>query len=317
MFYKEHLKNEFLNQFDNEKTREVYKRVFKKSKEIEEEYDKDVFNFDETLIRDLLKVYKPSTDQSARTYFNILSSYIQWGIDNGYSELLENPLKDSQSYFYTFVEKKRLYLPKSDIDLIISRLVNAQDSFIIQALFEGIQGKEVSELTLLTKEQIEDSEITGKLKLIDKCGNKRVIYPDAKTINLALLALKEEEYYKKNGLFDYIDNLKDVINLPESKYVLKPTATNNTLEDKPVSHYTVYNRLEMIKSLDEFEEFKDALSTKNIVRSGMIYEAKKMMDKGIKIDRKAIESICSKFGISYKWSLKDFLNEETINEVYS
>lgn len=317
-FYNDSVKGEFLNKFE-EDTRGVYSNIFKKSKKLEEKYNTDVFNFDEESLKDLLKNYiNPSTKQSARTYYNILSSYIQWGIDNKHSILTENPMARMKENWLTFVENQSsLYLKKSELDAILSRLVNAQDAFIIQALFDGIQGKEVSELTLLTREQIKEAEETGWLKLIDMDGNERTIKPDPKTINLAIIAFEDPEYYKKNGQFDYIDNIKDVVALPKGgEYILKPTATAK-YDNKPISRYTVYNRLEMIKSLPEFTEYKECLNTKNIVRSGMLYEAKKIVDNNGKLDKKSIESICKKFGMSYKWALKDFLNEDTLNEVYS
>lgn len=326
-FFKEHYKNDFLEQFENEDTREVYKRIFKKSKKLEEKYNIDLFNFNKSQADELVKNYiMPETKQSARTYCNVISSYIQWAISNGISESKENPFKQTQEYYASFVENQSdLYLSKTEIDMIVRNLVNAQDSFIIQALFNGIHGKKVSELTLLTREQIkkakENAKVTNNyiLKLKDLDGNEREIRTDKDTIDLASMALEEDEYYKKNGEVDYSHNVREVIALPYSDYVLKPTITKKNTGDKakPISHYTVYNRLEMIKSLNRFSDYKDALTSKNIVRSGMIYEAKKVLDRGIELDRIEIENICIKFGMTYKWSVRDFLNEKTVREVYS
>lgn len=321
IFYNNDVKNRFLNQFTNEKTKEVYKRVFDKSRYLEIENGKDLFDFDEYDLNLLLESYiSPKTKQSARTYGNIISSYIDWAIDKGYSKnKVFNRIHDRQEYFNSFANKQNsLYLSKDEIDAIIFRLVNAQDSFIIQALFDGIQGRKVSELTLLTREQVDNAfKNNNIITLIDGDGNKREVKLDNKTLELAVMASNEVEYYKKNGEVDYLDPSKETIRLKESKYILKPTSTSvKHDEDKPISHYTVYNRLEMIKSLDEFKEYKDALSTKNIVRSGMLYEAKKMLDSGQELDRYAIEKICVKFGMSYKWSLRDFLNEDTVYDVY-
>lgn len=325
-FYNDNIKNDFLNQFKNEGTKHVYRRIFDKSKHLEEENGKDLLDFDEVLLELLFENYIcPKTKQSARTYGNVIASYIQWGLDNGYRKNIHKSnniisiLHERQDYFTSFVKDQHsLYLSKDEIEAILFRLVNAQDSFIIQALFDGIQGKKVSELTLLTEEQLEEAVRNNNIiTLIDSDGNMRKIKLDDMTINLGRIASREPEYYKKNGQVDFLDASKETIRLAKSKYVLKPTATSKERQGKPVSHYTVYNRLEMIKSLEEFEEYKESLNTKNIVRSGMLYEAKKFLDEGKELDRYAIEKICVKFGMSYKWSLRDFLNEETVNEVYA
>jgi hypothetical protein len=320
VFFDNEIKTEFLEQFENNDTKEVYKRIFKKSMPIETKYNENLYNFDNDMIEYFIKQYiKPKTKQSARTYCNVISSYIQWGMDKAYSKLDINPLKRNQEYFANFVENQNsLYLSKGEIEAIIFTLVNAQDSFIIQALFDGIQGSQVSELTSLTRNQVDFAlENDNELILIDSKGNQRPFKADKRTLDLALLAHTEVEYYKRNGQVDYSDNIKDVVSLPSSSYILKPTATNKDGIDKAVSHYTVYNRLEMIKSLEEFEEYQDILTTKNIVRSGMLYEAKKILDNNGTLDRTNIEAICKKYGMKYKWSLKDFLNEETVREVYA
>lgn len=313
-------KEAFLSSF-SENTSEVYKRIFVLSNNKEEELNKDIFNFNEKELEDFIKEdVKPRTKQSARTYIHIISSYIQWAIDNKMSNLTTNPLRRRAEYFYSFVSgQNNLYLSKSEIDAIIYLLINKQDSFIIQGLFAGIQGNQVSELTSLTIQQVKDAFKKGNLlTLVNNKGENREIEVEESVLDLAVLANFQEEYYKKNGEIDYSKTLKDVVSLPKSNYILKPTRTNNGYAgDKAISHYTVYNRLETIKDLDAFRDYDyDALTTKNISRSGMIYEAKKMLDAGRSLDKTAITEICTKFGIKYKWSLTDFLNEETVRQVY-
>lgn len=314
--YKQDYKNQFLSQFKNEYTRRVYEAVFKKSEPLEAKYDTDIMNFDKDMFELFIKDYlSPKTKQSARTYCHILSSYVQWAIDNNLSTMSSNHMSEGSSYFETFVTNQNsLYLSKGEIDAIIFNLVNAQDSFILKALFEGIQGKQLSELINLTIDDIKEAyKNENTLKLVDGLVD-RYIKVDNETLKLAELAFKEKEYYKKNGELDYSDNVKDRFDLVASKYILRPSVTNS--EKSQITHYSIYNRLEMIKSLEDFEEYRESLTTKNIVRSGMLYEAMKIVSEGGVLDRKSIENICSKYGIKYKWSLRDFLNIDTISEVY-
>lgn len=320
--YKEINKNEFLSTIENHDSKLVYKSAFKNSQILEEELKKDLFNFKEEDLERLIRDYiKPKTKQSARTYCNILSKYIQWGIETKRSKLDINPFRRRQDYYSNFVEdQSSLYLSKNQIDSILFGLNNAQDAFIVKASFAGIQGKEISEMTNLTiQDVVEAINNDNILQLKDKNGKVRSLKVDSETLNLAVLANKQETYYRQNGDFDYDQRLKTEITLPQSIYILKPTKTSQINKEgySPISHFTVYNRLEMIKKLDEFKEFKASLTTKNLSRSGMIYEAKLMMDQGIELTEQALRDICKKYGMKYQWSLRDFLNEETVKSVYS
>lgn len=320
LLYNSNKKEEFLNQF-KEKTREVYTRLFKISIILEEKLNKDLYDFNSEELEDFIKLLKPKTKQSARTYCNVLSSYIQWGLDNKFTKVNDNnPIRRRQEYFYNFVVGKQetMYLTKGDIDAIVDSLVNPQDQFIILGLFNGIQGKELSELTNMKRGDID--EVNNIITVTDnKNGNKREVAVDDFTKTIALLANSDREYYKRNGEVDYSNQFKDVVLLPESSYVLKSTNTNsnNKNGENPISHFTIHNRLEMIKSLDGFEEYAPALTTKNIVRSGMLWEAKKILDEEKEFGRPQIEKVCEKFNMKYKWSLKDFLNADTINSIYN
>lgn len=315
MYAKSH-KEKFLNNFENEHTKKVYESVFRKTETLEKIVGFDFMDFNLEMFDKFVKEYmKPKTRQSARTYGHILSSYIQWSIDNNYSKNEVNPIQDGSNYFESFVkEQDSLYMSKNELDAIVFSLINAQDAFIIKALFEGIQGKKLHELINLKKEDILKVEETGFLNLMNSDNSERKIKIEEDTLKLAKIAMSENEYYKKNGEVDYSDNVKDRLDLVDSEYVLRPSVTNNG--KKMLTHYSVYNRLEMVKELEEFHEYKDSLTTKNIVRSGMIYEAKKYLDKGYSLDLEVIEKICEKFNMKYKWSLRDFLNENTVNEVY-
>ncbi|MCR8994588.1 hypothetical protein [Brevibacillus laterosporus] len=316
VFFNSSVKELFLNRFDNDDTKDVYSRIFKKSAEMEQKRNKDLYNFgEEDLAIFIENQLKPKTKESARTYCNVLSSYIQWSIDNNFSEHISNPIRRRQDYFYSFVQENKLYINVYEKDDILRELVNRQDGFIVQALWEGIQGTQVCELTGLKITDID--AVNNKISLRDGKGNiTRVIDVEDKTIDMAILANKEEEYAKLNGNFDYHEKVKDFVALPKSDYILKSAKTNKDKEGKKVSHYTIYTRLEMMQKLDAFKEYSNALTSKNITRSGMIHMAYKLYKRDGEIGRKQIDEICEHYGIKYKWSLRDFLNADTVAELY-
>ncbi|GFN34085.1 phage lytic cycle repressor MrpR family protein [Paenibacillus xylaniclasticus] len=322
--YNESIKQMYLNQF-KVSTKEVYARLFRKSAVREKELGKDLYHFSdnefELFLRDVLR---PKTKESARTYCNVLTNYVQWAIDNpteSQARVLTNPLKRRQEYFYEFVQPAgKTYISYAEKEKIINKemLINKQDSFIIQALWDGIQGGKLSELVNLKISDLDAVE--KKVYIYDVDGEfVREIDVEDRTIQYAVEANKEKEYYKMNGTVDYRDNWKPILDLAPSEYVLKSVPTNskdNNNGGKSVSHYTVHNRLEMIKSLTMFEEYKEAITTKNIVRSGMIYMAVKLYARDKEFDRKQIEEVCHKYDVKYKWSLRDFLNLDVLESLY-
>ncbi|WP_090739349.1 site-specific integrase [Paenibacillus sp. Mc5Re-14] len=320
--YNLNIKTTYLDPFENEETKEVYTRLFRKAYETETKFGKDLFDFNEDDWEYFFKnILRPRTKESARSYCNVLANYVQWAIDNNHSQLLINPLKRRQEYFFEFVQERKTYFSYAEKEAILSTLVNKQDSFIIEALWNGIQGTKVNELANL---KIDDIDIKNrKISLRNDKGEiVRVVNVDkndTSLIEMAILANQEKEYYRLNGEADYTANLKDTVELAPSEYVLKSAITMHKglpRGGQRVSHHTIYNRLDMVRSLEEMEEYKDALVSKNIVRSGMIYMALSLYERDGQIERAQIEEICNKYNMKYKWSLRDFLNVDVLKELY-
>ena len=250
-----------------------------------------------------------------------MTKYIQWGIDSGKSQIKYNPLNVKQSYFDNFVwDDKSLFLSMDDIRDIMDNLINDQDAVIIAMLFNGVQGKGLSEMRNLKISDIDS--INNTLKLEDESKGERILdlkYDELNLIKCLKMANKEERYIKKNGEMEYNPRVKDYVELPtssETKYILKSGNTNKSDSDS-ISKFTIQNRLEMIRTLDWLEDYKDKLTTKNIVKSGMIYHLYNLTNKGeITISKKLIEKTCEHFNINYTWAIKDFLNNDTINSLY-
>lgn len=323
--YNEDIKKLYLNQLKaTEETKDVYMRIFKKSFEREQELGKDLHSFTEEEFEAYFKeILKPKTKESARSVCNVLANYVQWAMDNKHSKELFNPLKHKQEYFYEFVEERKTYINFKEKQAILSLLENKQDAVIIEALWHGIQGTRVSEIVNLKMSDINRKEKTIKLRN-DKNEVVREIKADNTLIEMCILANSEPTYYKSNGTMNELDHLNEV-ELIDSEYIIKKSKTvkkssasaqNNDESVSHVTHYVIYNRIDMIKNLEEFEVYSDALTSKNIVRSGMIYNALKLYDRDGELERKQIEEICAMYNMKYKWALRDFLNLDMLNELY-
>jgi integrase len=304
----------------------AYGNVFKSSEVIEAKYDTDLCNFNINQITELFQYRNPKTKTSARTVGRIVTKYIDWAITNNlsvYKKLEDNPLRVSQNFFNDFVPKESTqYLSVDEIKDTIDYLINDQDAVIVALLFNGVQGKQLSEIRNLTKNDINGNE--KKLNVLDdKTGKYRPVYfnnDELNTFKMLKRAYLDTEYIKKNGEMEYNPRVKDVVEMPspsETPYIIKTAKTQGLHYGERATQYTIINRIDMMRTLKGLEDYSTKLNTKNIVRSGMIFEAKRLLDtEGGELDSNKLKKVCDKFNVKNHWAVRDFINMEVINALY-
>lgn len=314
--YNNDVKEEFLNTLKNESTRHVYKNIFIKTAEIEEQEGKDLYTFNLEELKDVLYTLNCTTSNSIKTYGTGLTSYVDWAISKGWRGNI-NPLRMFPGvWFDNFVDKtKKLYFSESEINDIVDKLVNFQDAAIVQMLFEGVSGHELSELVSLKVNDIKENNIlilkdqdkTRELKVSDKC------------IRLIDSAIRENEYQAKNGT---ATGYNKTYNLMNSDYVLRTAVNKRNVAGTPDRHL-IYRRL---TTISEFFDYKH-LNAKNISRSGMLKTAKDLYERDGKLDKEQIDEIAEKFnlnmikGYNNKVSpnyhqISQYVNKENIEALY-
>jgi integrase len=333
--FNQKVKNEFLKHIKEDKdiknpeqTSIAYGTIFKSSEDIESKYNLDLHSFNLEKLDEFFEYRNPSSRTSSRSAGRIVTKYINWAIDNNYSVYKskdENPLNVSQSYFNKFVkEENTQYLSYKEINSVLKDLVNDQDAVIIQLLFHGVQGKEASEIRNLKFKDVDFNKGILNVKN-DKTGEYREV--DLKDDPLGTLrsikrAYLDPEYVKRNGKMEDDNNgkIKSTVLLPtpsETPYVVKTGKTQGLHFLDRASQYTVYNRLDMIKSLKGNEDIADKLTTVKITRSGMIYEAVRLLEtEGGELDNDKLKRICKKYNVKNHWAVKDFINMDVIESIY-
>lgn len=312
VFYNSETKLKFLNRYPGN-TQISYARIFEKSKKYEESYNKDLSEFRIEEMEYVLHDLKPLTQSASHVNGRILTAYIDWSMI-GKTNIRSNSssIKDkSAEWFNQFVDKDiKLYFSDRDIYKLEEKCANYQDMVIIRLLFEGVQGKSLSEIRNLKKHDVDYS--TGRTTLIDEDNSKRIVYLSERAINLIQKSNDLNIYYKKNG--EMLSTVSgSTTNLVDNNYVIRTSITRTDLVDRPVDKMVIYRRIKTLaESLKGFEH----LSANNIVRSGIIYEAKEALANGNKLDKDTYIRICSKYNISNWYPIKQYCNEETINKVY-
>lgn len=331
-------KEQFLNfvrRENLEDTAVAYGRIFITSEELETELKKDLYNFTIEEIERFFREYRtPKTKTASRTVGRIITKYINWAIKTNKRTIdNKNPLDVTQNFFNKFVpEEKTQYLTVDEVTETLDYLVNDQDAVIVALLFNGVQGKEASEIRNLTIKDVdfykEELTLTD-----DKYYNKETGKYDDKafrtlnlehdelhTLRIIRRAYKEDEYRKKNGEMEYAPNVKEFVTLPtedETPYIVKTGKTQKVHYGEKASQYTVYNRIDMMRTLEGLSDYSDKLTTKNIVRSGMIFETKRLLEtEGGELDSDKLKRVCDKFNVKNHWAVRDFINMEVIESLY-
>lgn len=325
--YNANIKERFLSEF-GESTQNTYRRIFMRSKNFECQYDKDLYEFNAKEIGDLLYDLNPLTFASSATNTRIVSSYMYWAINMNLrgknSTWISNPVENvDNAWIRKFVRPNtRIYLSENELRQVEDFCTNYQDAVIFRCLFEGIEGNELSELCNLQKKDINMSYNT--LSLHDSNGAKRFLDVSDRCMDLIIGALDQRIYHKRNGYMDtdLYSNVPPTVRVAINNYVLRNNLTNTQAQMGPVSKNVIYHRITTIRNL--FGETPDNeqgftcqyLRPKNIVRSGMIWMGKKILDNKGSLTKEDYEAIVQRYNKNNAWSIKEFVNEELIKEIY-
>lgn len=308
-FYNSEIKSKFLENYPLN-TQLPYSRIFEYSKAFEDKFKKDLAVFTLEQIDEVLDELEPLTKSASHVNGRIITAYIDWSIHND-KELKTNVLKEQpMSYFDKFVDKDlQIYFTDSTFKKIMSDVNNYQDLVIMQLLWEGVQGNALAEIRNLRKDDI--NYTTGKVKLTDEDGSTRLFTLSQTALKYIERSNDISEYYKKNGLMKD-ESVGLITNLVDNSYVIRTSITKTDFTDRPVEKMVIYRR---IKTLNETLGYP-ALTTKNIVRSGIIAEGKKLLEEEGKLDNEQYVKIASKFDINNIYQLRKYCNTAMIEKLY-
>jgi integrase len=322
--YNEQVKNRFMEEISDD-SKGPYERIFIRSSIIEASLNRDMYDFNIKEIENVLFHLKPKTAAASKSNISIISSYIDWAIEEGYRSNTINPMRyQFDNWAEKFLDDNiKLFYTNLEIDEIITRCINEQDAVIISLLFYGASGREVSELRNL---RISDVNFeTCEVTLIDDKDNQtRIIKVPSDCISLIKNADMQTNYYKRNGhISPNSRNTKEVSELIETGYVIKPAKTK-TVHLEQVNTHLIYARLSTISEIFNLENF----TVKNIQRSGMLYHAKQIFSRDGKFgEKEQYLEICEQFGVGkvnnngyegYNWHpMKEYINMDMIKQLYN
>lgn len=188
-----------------------------------------------------------------------------------FNNILKNDFKldiqfDSKKYVDKCVKvEDNNFFSQGEIQALCNELSNAQDKFIIYAIFKGIMGKEYEDLR-----NIKISDVASDYSYI-KLKNRTVFCDDylKDILEDTILSYSYETF--GDGTYNYYD-----FNM-ESEYVLKTRCTklnNNGLN--PITKCNIQQKFiklsNYINNINDNNEGKIKLSGRNIYKSGIMWD---------------------------------------------
>ncbi|PCK15513.1 hypothetical protein CEY02_20570 [Bacillus pumilus] len=253
------------------------------------------------------------------TFLYTLVSYIDWSIANGVTKGSNNlaRLIRTNDLLSCIDSSVKLYITKNELEKMCSELINAQDRALFRLLFEGILGFEASELTSLTRSDIEKAlNNNNMLTVRDTKFGERTISVDKVTLQDCLEANRQTEYKPLNGKPGL---RKPFISLAENEYVIKTKQTNASGQGQ-TSRSVISASVRNLKEIFGFP----FLRPMGIVKSGLLYEGFKLVLIGEELNRKALNKIYEDrqvrtIDLNQKIvsDRREFLNEEIIKKYYA
>lgn len=319
--YNPDVKNAYLDTISNEGTAKYYARIFSITSRYEEALGKDLNQFSLEEIEKILYDFESRNRHTVETYGRVISAYLNWCIQQGICD--ENPLSELTSEdFDKYVTNEEKYLSEKQLRRYEDLCANYQDAVILRLLFEGVGGKEFSEISNLKVEDVNFKNntlhLTNSLKTDDKGFptkfTERIIKVSDRTMYLIEGAIKQKTYTKRNGFMaQTADNVRDYTDLVENDYVVRASITKNTeYLNSPVDKFVLYRRIQTISETLDIE----GLTAKFIQRSGMIYEAHKLIGDGDTVTLDDLKIVADRFNLKSYHNLKSFLTIENIKKVY-
>lgn len=297
VLYNQDLKNKFLDKYTTS-TKRFYRYIFQISSELENEFGKDIFEFNSLEIENLLNCYKNGSVEAVSSNVTVLKKYIDFAIEQGLSKInyLNNltGYDDLKKYVNINMSNKRILSFKQVWD-IVDMCYNAQDAICILLPFYGVKGESNEEISNLKKSDVDF--INKKLKLTRNNNSIRYIDIDDKLISIIYKAISEEEYAKNNGNINP-DLKSSYFNIYENDYVVRAATNKNNL---PIQSININARIKRIGRLWG----NSYITPTSLWYSGFYHRYLQAKSKKGVLAKDDYLKICDEFGYdkSYSWKI--------------
>lgn len=292
VLYNGELKRQFLEEItNNDDSRKPFYYLFIKTAELENKWNKDLFDMVSEELEGVYHTLKARTVTSAANYINNIYKYIEWAMQNGYtsSNLKDFELNIRGGYAQQFVSKNlSTYYTREELFDYLSAMDYIGDQAIILCIFEGIRGQRNSEIANMKAEHLK--EVDGKyyIDLYDTEKNQtRENFEISYELYKMLLSLASLESYTDNrGVETYLE---------ETPYIFRRSKVGRKPVSDRITNSYFMNKTIYFKNVFENNKFQ----LRDVEESGMMYYIDKWLnEKGDrKITNELLERLADKYNV--------------------
>ena len=242
--------------------------VFKKIVPFERKFKKDVSEFNEREVLDMYQVMEFKTVKTLQNYNNYLKAYTLYKnyCENKTENIFKHITKEMLQQCISDSVRKNKYLSYEQFQDIKRELLNYTDMAILECLWAGIAGKNLTDLTYLRQENVDVNSETITLK----SGKIVKLYDEL--YELLEKAFQETEYV----CYGTTIKVKPVVGIG----TLYKTRDNAYRDSDDVRFRWIYRKIMTIREYLDIPE----LSMKTLHGAGMLHKIKKgMQESGLAI----------------------------------
>lgn len=259
------------NQFLNKTNFNTFVRVSK----VEEALGKDACNFETDEIISWYKSLLTSSLESLMSNNSQLKIYTDWCVQNGYTRDYQNHYSEITTEMLNDCLNEELVnksiLTRKELLYIIRKEVpdNPADCFLLLALFEGICGKEMSDLSMLEYKDFDFNKKSVHLY------SGKTIKVSNELLHYAKETQETDEYYPYGSDRSFYFKSKN-----EDKRLLRSLYNATSTDDLTALRKRLYNKLIRMRNYTNIA----AISQKSLINSGRIDYINKEMSKGMEFE---------------------------------
>lgn len=297
----------------SEDTKRVARILFRKIAKIEREKNQDIYELNRESIELVLKELRASTIRSLQNSISTIEQYINYAIQSGKINNRDNiasfySKKEDIAKFLDASAEDNMILTQSDIYGFGRYAENAQDSVILNLLFDGVSHKrKFIELRNIRRQDVNEDTLTIHVpELVDGDTGEllppRTVPISKETLQMIHAAIKETKYTSVTG------KTSRSYKIAESDYIVRGLRNNYQIKWENISQ-----RMIRIADLED----NPYLNATNIAYSGQVHYTNELMQtQGQSVDE-ACRNIMKRFNISDNnaafFSLKARVEKATAN----
>ncbi len=297
----------------SEDTKRVARILFRKIAKIEREKNQDIYELNRESIELVLKELRASTIRSLQNSISTIEQYINYAIQSGKINNRDNiasfySKKEDIAKFLDASAEDNMILTQSDIYGFGRYAENAQDSVILNLLFDGVSHKrKFIELRNIRRQDVNEDTLTIHVpELVDEDTGEllppRTVPISKETLQMIHAAIKETKYTSVTG------KTSRSYKIAESDYIVRGLRNNYQIKWENISQ-----RMIRIADLED----NPYLNATNIAYSGQVHYTNELMQTQGQSVNEACRNIMKRFNISDNnaafFSLKARVEKATAN----